>query len=259
MAEEKRARRRRPGSRSSWWARRRAARPRSPTTSRRTRPDFAYPFEYNATVGVRILECERNLGGPATPVEVWDVEARRTTGCWPAIMHDAHGVVLVYNPEQEGQVSESGAWYEYFVQNNDLPDEACVVFAFAPNAQRGTRQRVSPKIEHLNVVNIPLDDGSLVKTQFERFLKAAKARKDSGGGGGEAKGAEYNCVPLEDATGKVREREDDGGLGRIGLQRRRGGGGEDARRTSLSGHGTCIEASRAARRPSRMCNVASGA
>jgi len=31
-----------------------------------------------------------------------------------------------------------------------------------------------------------------VKTQFERFLKAAKARKDSGGGGGgEAKGAEY--------------------------------------------------------------------
>ena len=97
----------------------------------------------------------------------------------------------VYNPEQEGQVSESGAWYEYFVQNNDLPDEACVVFAFAPNAQRGTRQRVSPKIEHLNVVNISLDDGSLVKTQFERFLKAAKARKDSGGGGGEAKGAEY--------------------------------------------------------------------
>ena len=101
---------------------------------------------------------------------------------------DAHGVVLVYNPEQEGQVSESGAWYEYFVQNNDLPDEACVVFAFAPNAQRGTRQRVSPKIEHLNVVNISLDDGSLVKTQFERFLKAAKARKDAGGGGGEAWG-----------------------------------------------------------------------
>ena len=154
--------------------------------------DFAYPFEYNATVGVRILECERNLGGPATPVEVWDVGGSTDyEGCWPAIMHDAHGVVLVYNPEQEGQVSESGAWYEYFVQNNDLPDEACVVFAFAPNAQRGTRQRVSPKIEHLNVVNISLDDGSLVKTQFERFLKAAKARKDSGGGGGEAKVAEY--------------------------------------------------------------------
>ena len=33
--------------------------------------------------------------------------------------------------------------------------------------------------------------GIFVKTQFERFLKAAKARKDSGGGGGEANGAEY--------------------------------------------------------------------
>ena len=30
--------------------------------------------------------------------------------------------------------------------------------------------------------------GIFVKTQFERFLKAAKARKDAGG---EAKGAEY--------------------------------------------------------------------
>ena len=58
--------------------------------------DFEYPFEYNATVGVRILECERNLGGPATPVEVWDVGGSTDyEGCWPAIMHDAHGVVLV--------------------------------------------------------------------------------------------------------------------------------------------------------------------
>ena len=89
--------------------------------------DFEYPFEYNPTVGVRILECERNLGGPATPVEVWDVGGSTDyEGCWPAIMHDAHGVVLVYNPEQEGQVSESGAWYEYFVQNNDLPGRALV-------------------------------------------------------------------------------------------------------------------------------------
>ena len=30
-----------------------------------------------------------------------------------------------------------------------------------------------------------------VKTQFERFLKAAKHRKDAGGGDGEAKEAEY--------------------------------------------------------------------
>ena len=30
--------------------------------------------------------------------------------------------------------------------------------------------------------------GIFVKTQFERFLKAAKHRKDSGGGGGVAKG-----------------------------------------------------------------------
>ena len=144
--------------------------------------DFAYPFEYNATVGVRILECERNLGGPATPVEVWDVGGSTDyEGCWPAIMHDAHGVVLVYNPEQEGQVSESGAWYEYFVQNNDLPDEACVVFAFDPNAQRGTRQRTSPKLQHLNVINASLEDGPFLLQQFDRFLRAVKHKRDGAG------------------------------------------------------------------------------
>lgn len=151
--------------------------------------EFKAAETYNATVGVRILECERNLGGPATPVEVWDVGGSTDyEGCWPAIMQDSHGVIIVYDPGQEGQVSESGAWYEYFVQNNELPDDAALVFAFAPNSQRGTRQRVSPKIEHLNVVNVSLDDGQLVKTQFERFLKAAKARKESGSS--EAKGAE---------------------------------------------------------------------
>ena len=143
--------------------------------------DFEYPFEYNPTVGVRILECERNLGGPATPVEVWDVGGSTDyEGCWPAIMKDTHGVVIVYNPEHEGQVSESGAWYDYFVKNNELPDERCVVFAFAPQAQKGSRQRTSPKLQHLNVINVSLDDGLDLLKYFDRFLRTVKAAKEKG-------------------------------------------------------------------------------
>lgn len=64
-----------------------------------------------AQVGVRILECERSLGGPATAIELWDTGGSTDyESCWPAIMKDTTGVILVYNPENEGHVSESGAW-----------------------------------------------------------------------------------------------------------------------------------------------------
>ena len=187
---------------------------------------------------MRILECERSLGGPATPVEFWDAGGSTDyENCWPAIMQDALGVVIVapparmpegrsrrrrgravrgvaarvaapprvvcewgrhrgllrtphpqvYNPDNEGHVSESGAWYDYFVKNNELPDEQCIVFAFNPTAQRGARQRTSPKLQHLNVVNVSLEDGPFLLQQFERFLKVIKAKKDA-----LAKEAEYH-------------------------------------------------------------------
>ena len=94
-------------------------------------------------------------------------------------MKDTVGVVLVYNPKNEGQVAETGAWYDYFVKNNDIPDEQCIVFAFCPNAQPGMRQRTSPKLQHLNVINASLDDGPFILQQFERFLRAVKHKVDS--------------------------------------------------------------------------------
>ncbi|KAH8054131.1 GTP binding protein [Aureococcus anophagefferens] len=147
------------------------------------RAQFKLASAYVPTVGVRILECERAVGGgPASAVELWDTGGSTDyESCWPAIMKDTAGVILVYNPDNEGHVSESGAWYDYFVKNNELPDEACVVFAFDPNAQRGTRQRTSPKLQHLNVINASLEDGPFLLQQFDRFLRAVKHKRDGAG------------------------------------------------------------------------------
>ncbi|KAJ1462723.1 hypothetical protein M885DRAFT_505767 [Pelagophyceae sp. CCMP2097] len=146
---------------------------------------FKLGAAYQATVGCRILEAERNLSSsgtsPPTVLEIWDTGGSSLyESCWPAIMKDTSGVVLVYNPENEGQVSESGAWYDYFVANNELEDQQCIVFAFSPNAAPGTRQRTSPKLQHLNVINASLEDGPFLLQQFDRFLRLIKIKAEQG-------------------------------------------------------------------------------
>ena len=75
-------------------------------------------------------------------------------------------------------MSESGAWYDYFVKNNELSDDQCIVFAFSPNAQPGARQRTSPKLQHLNVINASLEEGPFLLQQFDRFLRSVKHKSD---------------------------------------------------------------------------------
>lgn len=125
------------------------------------------------TVGCRILERDS--------VEVWDISGSTDyESCWPAIMKDTNGVILVYNPENEGHVSETATWYEYFVKKNGLSDDQCVVFAFAPNGQPGSRARASPDIQHLNVVNITLNDAHILSQQFDSFLRVVKRKLEEG-------------------------------------------------------------------------------
>ena len=127
---------------------------------------------YAETVGVRIVECER----AECAVELWDTGGSTDyESCWPAIMKDTAGVVLVYNPENEGHVAESAAWYDFFVKKNGLTDEQCIVFAFSPASQPGTHQRTSPKLQHLNVIYMTLEDGPMLAKHFDRFLHIIKS------------------------------------------------------------------------------------
>ncbi|RLN49706.1 hypothetical protein BBJ28_00005035 [Nothophytophthora sp. Chile5] len=79
---------------------------------------------YQPTMGVRILELEK---GKAS-VELWDVSGDQKyalfraallglysyEACWPAVMKDADGVILVYNPESHVHESEALLWFVVF-------------------------------------------------------------------------------------------------------------------------------------------------
>lgn len=53
----------------------------------------------------------------------------RFEACWKAIMLDADGVVLVYNPDSPGQDQQLQDWFNFFVRNNGLKEEQCLIFA----------------------------------------------------------------------------------------------------------------------------------
>jgi Rab-like protein 5 len=68
--------------------------------------------KYAPTVGVRVLEFERDIpggrggggwgGNNKLPIELWDVSGdHKYEPCWKAITKDVAGVVIMYNPTKK--------------------------------------------------------------------------------------------------------------------------------------------------------------
>ncbi|GAB6028731.1 Intraflagellar transport protein 22 [Chamberlinius hualienensis] len=127
---------------------------------------------YDPTQGVRILEFE---GEPKIDIELWDTSGDNKFGeCWPAIAKDNHGVIFVYNPDQDDQGDELERLFQYFVQQHSLKPSQCVIVA--NNKSGGSTSSLSrpPTI----MANLPMmmisnldDDSEVVKNGFRAYLK----------------------------------------------------------------------------------------
>lgn len=56
-------------------------------------------------------------------------------------MHEADGVVLIYNPDAPSQDQQIGDWFEFFVRKNNLREDQCIVFAHRSNPANGDKFR----------------------------------------------------------------------------------------------------------------------
>ncbi|OQR82418.1 hypothetical protein ACHHYP_16085 [Achlya hypogyna] len=124
---------------------------------------------YQPTIGVRILECEKNLGRGAVSIEFWDCSGDQIyEACWPAILKDANATILVYNPESHVHESEATLWYEWFVQNAGLDPSQCLVFAHAPNKGAGRGKVNLPPT--LKTAQTNYESAGVLKAEFDSFL-----------------------------------------------------------------------------------------
>lgn len=137
--------------------------------------------EYNPTQGVRILEFENplvtsNNKGTGCEFELWDCGGdSKFESCWPALMKDAHGVVIVFNADIPSHLKEIEMWYSCFVQQQFLQDSHCMLVAHHKPGSGGDKGSLalSPPLNKLKLVHSNLEeDPEEVRVEFIKYLKS---------------------------------------------------------------------------------------
>ncbi|XP_004620915.1 intraflagellar transport protein 22 homolog isoform X1 [Sorex araneus] len=137
--------------------------------------------EYNPTQGVRILEFENpdvitNSKGAGCEFELWDCGGDpKFESCWPALMKDAQGVVIVFNADIPSHLKEIEMWYSNFVQQQLLQDSQCLLIAHHKPGSGGDKGSppLAPPLNKLKLVHSNLeDDPEEIRIEFVTYLKS---------------------------------------------------------------------------------------
>uniref|UniRef100_A0A8V1ABR7 Intraflagellar transport protein 22 homolog n=1 Tax=Gallus gallus TaxID=9031 RepID=A0A8V1ABR7_CHICK len=136
---------------------------------------------YIPTQGVRILEYEKpnlngNSKGAGCRFELWDCSGdQKFETCWPALMKDSHGVIIIFNPELPSHLKEIEMWYSCFVQQQPLLDSQCLLVAHHKPGSAEDTENLSLayplnklKLIHSNLEEDPED----VRMEFIKYFRS---------------------------------------------------------------------------------------
>ena len=118
---------------------------------------------YNPTAGTRIVE----MTVKGIDVELWDTSGdHKYENCWRALMTEADGVILVYNPDAPAQDEQIEDWYDFFVRKNGLDNDQCMAIAFRTNDGTTERFRAPPLFSKVTAALITANNVSDVADMF---------------------------------------------------------------------------------------------
>ncbi|XP_076867913.1 intraflagellar transport protein 22 homolog isoform X1 [Brachyhypopomus gauderio] len=135
--------------------------------------------DYSPTQGVRILEFEsQNLGSgtkdTAIEVELWDCAGDfKFEACWPSVMKDSSGVVIVFNPDTPSHLREIESWHTTFISSQGLQVSQCLLIAHhKPGDGADTsRPQLAPQLNKLPLIHSNLEeDPEGVRQSFRKYL-----------------------------------------------------------------------------------------
>ena len=106
----------------------------------------------------------------------WDTSGdKKFQNCWAAILKDAHGVVLVYDPSVKTQEKEVENWYKAYVTPLKLKDEQVVLFAHSHDPSAKSRLLQPPRaLEQFPIFSTQIDDEERKKACVEGFDRLLK-------------------------------------------------------------------------------------
>ncbi|XP_036712227.1 intraflagellar transport protein 22 homolog [Balaenoptera musculus] len=122
--------------------------------------------KYNPTQGVRILEFENpyvtsNNKGTGYDSELWDCGGDpKFESCWPALMQNSYGVVIIFNVDIPSHLKETEMWYSCFVQQQFLQDTQCLLTAHHKQGSGSDKANpaLAPPLNKLKLVHSNLKD-----------------------------------------------------------------------------------------------------
>ncbi|KAM4728707.1 intraflagellar transport protein 22 homolog [Anableps anableps] len=143
--------------------------------------------EYRPTQGVRILEFESQPEGSddkTCEVELWDCSGDfKFESCWPALMKDCSGVVIIFNPDVPSHLKEIETWHSMFISTQTLLDSQCLLIAHhKPGSEvEDGRLPLAPNLSRLPLIHSHLEEEPEdVRHAFYRYLgNVVKAMSES--------------------------------------------------------------------------------
>jgi len=146
---------------------------------------------YAPTKGARILEFESSVQSGRksmqVQVELWDCSGdRQYESCWPAILREAQGVLLVYDPTIKEQERDIELWYKTYTSRLGLKDSQVLLFAHQGGSASFRQYQAPRALDRFAFLNTTLDSEeqhAAMKNAFTSFLGnvGAAARDKSAG------------------------------------------------------------------------------
>ena len=137
--------------------------------------------EYNPTQGVRILEFKNphvtsNNKGAGCEFELWDHGSDpKSESCWPALMKDSHGVVIISNASILSPLKEIEMWCSCFVQQQFLKNTPCLLITHHKPGSGSDKENPAsaPPLTKLKLVHSNLeDDPEEIRMEFIKYLRS---------------------------------------------------------------------------------------
>ncbi|XP_043909973.1 intraflagellar transport protein 22 homolog isoform X3 [Protopterus annectens] len=102
-----------------------------------------------------------------------EMRSLRFETCWPALMKESNGIIIVFNPDLPRHLKEIEVWYTSFVLQQRLQDSQCLLIAHhKPGSGTDKEQlHLAQALSTLKLIHSNLDDDPEdVRTEFRKYL-----------------------------------------------------------------------------------------
>ncbi|KAL1132515.1 hypothetical protein AAG570_010470 [Ranatra chinensis] len=134
-----------------------------------------YPNEdYHPTKGVRIIEFKVKNSFTEAEIELWDCSGnQKDENVWSVFLWKAHGILLVYNPEDADNLQELDVFYNQFISDCMILNNCLIVAHYKDLKANHTPPELGESLSNVPCITANVfENGEDLRTSFEQFISS---------------------------------------------------------------------------------------